>query len=106
MRLTRGSPLLRLGACNIAQVLVAVLALLIGTAASNLYLARRQRFLARFYRQVFPNFLDLVRRPTEKRLSWQCLRADRLTRSEDDFQMFRMSGAFAATDDVQNVSHN
>jgi tight adherence protein C len=43
-----------------ARVLLVVLALLIGMATPDVYLARRRRFLSRRYRQVFPNFLDLL----------------------------------------------
>jgi tight adherence protein C len=44
----------------LAEVLLVVVAGLIGYAAPDAYLSRRQRFLARRYRQVFPDLLDLL----------------------------------------------
>jgi tight adherence protein C len=43
-----------------AEVLLVAVAGLIGYGAPDAYLSRRQRFLARRYRQVFPDLLDLL----------------------------------------------
>jgi tight adherence protein C len=43
-----------------ARILLIALAALIGFAAPAVYLARRRRALTRRYREVFPNFLDLL----------------------------------------------
>jgi tight adherence protein C len=43
-----------------ARVLLVALACLIGVAGPDVFLARRRRFLARRYREVFPNLLDLL----------------------------------------------
>jgi tight adherence protein C len=48
----RASPFLRL--------MLVLVALLIGAAAPDFYLVRRQRALAQRYRQVFPDLLDLL----------------------------------------------
>jgi len=44
----------------LTEVLLVVVAGLIGYAAPDAYLSRRQRFLARRYRQAFPDLLDLL----------------------------------------------
>lgn len=43
-----------------ARILLIALAALIGFVAPDVYLARRKRALTRRYREVFPNFLDLL----------------------------------------------
>jgi tight adherence protein C len=48
------------GISPLAEVLLVAVAALIGYAAPDAYLSRRQRFLARRYRQVFPDLLDLL----------------------------------------------
>lgn len=48
------------GLSALAEVLLVAVAALIGYAAPDAYLSRRQRFLARRYRQVFPDLLDLL----------------------------------------------
>ena len=48
------------GVSLLAEVLLVAVAGLIGYAAPDAYLSRRQRFLARRYRQAFPDLLDLL----------------------------------------------
>ncbi|HEY6258956.1 MAG TPA: type II secretion system F family protein [Xanthobacteraceae bacterium] len=42
------------------KILVVLIAVLVGFAGPDAYLSRRQRFLARRYRQAFPDLLDLL----------------------------------------------
>jgi tight adherence protein C len=44
----------------LVRLLVVLIAVLIGFAGPDAYLSRRQRFLARRYRQAFPDLLDLL----------------------------------------------
>jgi tight adherence protein C len=48
------------GISPLLKLLVILIAVLIGFAGPDAYLSRRQRFLARRYRQAFPDLLDLL----------------------------------------------
>ena len=48
------------GISPLVKLMVVLIAVLIGFAGPDAYLSRRQRFLARRYRQAFPDLLDLL----------------------------------------------
>lgn len=48
------------GIPSIAEIALVSIATLIGLGAPDAYIARRQRLLVQKYRQIFPDFLDLV----------------------------------------------
>jgi tight adherence protein C len=48
------------GTPPLVKLLVVLIAVLVGFAGPDAYLSRRQRFLARRYRQAFPDLLDLL----------------------------------------------
>lgn len=48
------------GIPSIVEILLVAVAALIGLAGPDAYIARRRRLLAQKYRQIFPDFLDLV----------------------------------------------
>jgi tight adherence protein C len=54
------SELLLPNAAGLLRFMLVAVALLLGLAGPDFYLARRQRALARRYRQVFPDLLDLL----------------------------------------------